>query len=126
MRTLRPHAPQDSLVLQRPAPLRCEYTSVHDVCDREQRRIFDDPFSEHLWKTVALRFNLTPRELRVARMLCQGYTNVAIAARIYVAYPTLRTYIRSINHKLGCHDRVELILMLLAIEPGRRDRTDQS
>lgn len=120
MRTLRPHASQDSLVLQRPLPQQRACTSVHDVCDREQRRIFDDPFPEGLWKTVAHRFSLTPRELHVARMLCQGYTNVAIAERIYVAYPTVRTYIRSINHKLGCHDRVELILMLLAIESRRQ------
>ena len=53
--------------------------------------------------------NLTPRERDVVRELCLGGSNEAVAERLYVALPTLRTHLMRINQKLGTRGKGDVV-----------------
>lgn len=68
--------------------------------------------------------SLTPRQREVAALVCQGYTNRQIAARLYVSEDTVRTHVRMVLMKFGVHGRGELRLLLgedwgEGVNPGR-------
>lgn len=62
---------------------------------------------------------LSPRELEVARMICQGLTDKEIARRLSVEFSTVRTYLKRTFVKLGVHRRGELAAVI-----GRFQRID--
>jgi DNA-binding NarL/FixJ family response regulator len=51
---------------------------------------------------------LTPRELQIADLVAQGYSNVNVAARLALSANTVGVHVRKIYRKLGVHSRVEL------------------
>ena len=51
---------------------------------------------------------LTPRELEVARLICQGSTNRRIAEALVIAERTAETHARNIREKLGLTTRAQI------------------
>ncbi len=51
---------------------------------------------------------LSPREQEVTALVCLGYTNAQIAARLNVSASTVKSHVRSILHKFGLYRRSEL------------------
>lgn len=51
---------------------------------------------------------LTPRELQIADLVAQGYSNANVAARLDLSANTVGVHVRKIYRKLGVHSRVEL------------------
>jgi DNA-binding CsgD family transcriptional regulator len=64
-------------------------------------------------------FDLTPAEARVARSLAAGETVDDIAAAGGVAHSTVRTHLRSILEKTGCHRQAEVVALLTGISAPR-------
>lgn len=52
------------------------------------------------------------RELEVARMMVQGFTNRQISSALYISEGTVRNYISVIYDKLNRHDRTQAVLYL--------------
>ncbi|MET8358985.1 helix-turn-helix transcriptional regulator [Micromonospora sp. NPDC005171] len=52
---------------------------------------------------------LTPAEERVAEMLAAGATKKEAARSLFVSFHTVDTQLRSIYHKLGIHNRMQLV-----------------
>ncbi len=52
------------------------------------------------------------RELEVARMMVQGFTNRQISSALYISEGTVRNYISVIYDKLDRHDRTQAVLYL--------------
>jgi DNA-binding NarL/FixJ family response regulator len=52
---------------------------------------------------------LTPRERDVLRLMAEGLDNRRIAARLIIAYVTVRSHVRSLNSKLDAHSKVEVL-----------------
>ena len=52
---------------------------------------------------------LTRKELRVLRLLAEGYSNAAMAENLFVSDSTVRTHLRNINSKLNAHNRTEAV-----------------
>ncbi|WP_051723622.1 helix-turn-helix transcriptional regulator [Micromonospora chokoriensis] len=52
---------------------------------------------------------LTPAEERVAEMLAAGVTKKEAAKSLFVSFHTVDTQLRSIYHKLGIHNRTQLV-----------------
>ena len=53
---------------------------------------------------------LTAREAEVLALLCQGLSNEDIAARAFLALPTVKTHLRTIFSKLGLQSRTQVVL----------------
>lgn len=67
----------------------------------------------------SVRFSLTPRELRVARLIRDGFASRQIAARLGIATRTVTTHRTQIRQKLGLKGRRRnLRTCLLAIPDG--------
>jgi len=54
--------------------------------------------------------NLTEREHEILSIIAEGYTNTAIAARLYLSPKTVRNYVSSIFTKLQVSDRSQAIV----------------
>ncbi|MFI6866606.1 response regulator transcription factor [Nocardia sp. NPDC050406] len=54
-------------------------------------------------------YRLTPRELAVLGLLCEGLTTRAISSRLGVAPATATKHIENLYRKLGIHDRVAAV-----------------
>ncbi|WP_370283660.1 LuxR C-terminal-related transcriptional regulator [Ramlibacter sp. WS9] len=52
---------------------------------------------------------LTRKELVALQLLVEGYSNNAMAERLFVSKSTVRTHLRSINMKLGAHSRTQAV-----------------
>jgi LuxR family maltose regulon positive regulatory protein len=52
---------------------------------------------------------LTPKEIRVLRLLAEGYSNSAMAQKLFVSDSTVRTHLRNINTKLGVRSRMQAV-----------------
>jgi DNA-binding NarL/FixJ family response regulator len=68
--------------------------------------------------------NLTEREHAILSLMAEGYTNNAIASRLYLSPKTVRNYVSSIFTKLEVSDRSQAIVQ--AREAGLGTRGDVS
>jgi LuxR family maltose regulon positive regulatory protein len=54
---------------------------------------------------------LTPKEQRALKLLAEGYSNAAMAEKLFVSDSTVRTHLRNINSKLGVRSRMQAVLV---------------
>lgn len=59
--------------------------------------------------TQPLTEPLTRKEIRVLQLLAEGYSNGAMAEKLFVSDSTVRTHLRNINLKLGTHSRTQAV-----------------
>jgi len=65
--------------------------------------------------------DLTEREREILSLIAEGYTNTAIAARLYLSPKTVRNYVSSIFTKLGVADRPQAIVRAREAGLGREE-----
>ncbi|MCC6784876.1 MAG: helix-turn-helix transcriptional regulator [Planctomycetes bacterium] len=68
------------------------------------------------------RFDLTPRECEVVRLLALGLAIKQVAGRLGVSYHTARHHTERIYAKLGVHGRVEVARAIMRPAPASRPR----
>jgi DNA-binding NarL/FixJ family response regulator len=105
-------------VLQLDLPL---LQSIQDLAYQEQRPT-EDVAAELLsialdqWGTYEAHLqcwkSLTSREQEVTALVCQGYSNAAIAVRLSLSLSTIKTHVHNILKKWGVKSRVDLQGML--------------
>ena len=91
--------------------------SVHALAEREQRPA-DEILSDLLANGLAQRDltqeawqrweGLAPREQQVTALVCLGYTNRQVAARLGISAQTVKAHVRTILIKFGLHSKGEL------------------
>lgn len=54
---------------------------------------------------------LTHREIRLLQLLAEGYSNRALAEKLFVSDSTVRTHLRNINGKLGATNRTQAVAL---------------
>jgi DNA-binding NarL/FixJ family response regulator len=70
--------------------------------------------SFHLQRNSTLRYNLTPREIEVLKLLIKGYSIKYIAAELMIAYDTCKAHLKNIYIKLHVNCGKEAIAKVLA------------
>jgi two-component system, NarL family, response regulator NreC len=94
------------------------------------RRYLSSPLSEraieaYTQKTEPLSQDpyeqLTTREREILQLASQGWSNVAIADRLFISHRTVETHRANLMHKLGIRSNAELLqfAMLHGIIPGK-------
>ena len=63
----------------------------------------------------AARDELTPQELQVALLACEGKTNRDIGLALFLSPKTIEAHLGRVYRKLGIHSRVELVRHFAAV-----------
>jgi DNA-binding NarL/FixJ family response regulator len=77
---------------------------------RRLTEYFATPGRDHTTSTGQAFPNLTEREHEILTLVAEGYTNTAIASRLYLSPKTVRNYVSSIFTKLEVSDRSQAIV----------------
>jgi DNA-binding CsgD family transcriptional regulator len=67
--------------------------------------------------TAGDAFELSARELEVARLVADGLSNPAIASALFISVPTVKTHVSHILAKLGLESRVQLASWVAGHDP---------
>jgi DNA-binding NarL/FixJ family response regulator len=86
-------------------PLRSTSSLLNDLlasilADRRTRRELEDHWNA-----------LTMREQQVVALICLGYTNRQIAARLGISVETIKSHVRNVLLKFRIHSKTDLRLM---------------
>jgi ATP/maltotriose-dependent transcriptional regulator MalT len=68
---------------------------------------------EEHWMCIQRQFHLSPRELQVAKLVCQGFNNDEIAADLRMKLGTVKTHIRNIYRRIRVGSKVGMLLKQL-------------
>ena len=72
--------------------------------------VFPQPYAkEDFLKKMGIENPLSPREIEVARLLCEGYSASQIGKQIFLSSRTIEHHLERMKEKLGCSSKAELI-----------------
>ena len=66
------------------------------------------------WRTIAKSLDLSKRQLQIVRAVFDDATEFAISQDLGISQHTVHTHLERIHKKLEVHDRVEIVLIVLA------------
>ena len=67
------------------------------------------------WEYLKKCWYLTPREVEVAKLVCEGLDNKQISKKLRIAYNTVRAHLGNIFRKVGVKGRANLILEFVEV-----------
>ncbi len=73
-------------------------------------------FSPARWRQLAEHLDLSPRQSEIAQLICEGHAYKAIAERAGISINTVRMHMRALFPKLGAHDRLSIVLRMIAAD----------
>ena len=90
-------------------------TKIKDMEDSEftLQRVTKSPLDENHWSYIQKRFHMTPRELQVAQLTCQGFNNNKIAKTLKARTGTVKTHLRNIYRKIRVKSKIEMLLKFI-------------
>ena len=62
------------------------------------------------WSYVRRRYDLTPREVQIAELVCQGLRNDHIARSLRIRPGTVKTHVRNIYRKVKVRSKIAMLL----------------
>ena len=88
--------------------------------DREVGNI-DSPYErpkvilldERHWSYIQRRYHISPRELEVAKLVCNGLSNKEIAETLDIRQGTVKTHIKNIYRRIRVKNKVALLLRFM-------------
>ena len=87
-------------------------TNIEDHGDQgyEIKRPVGILLDEKKWLFLKKHYNMTPRELQVAILVCRGFNNNEIAKALKVKHGTVKTHLRNIYRRVRVKSKVLLLL----------------
>jgi len=67
-------------------------------------------FKAKQWEYLSKCWHLTPREVEVAKLVCDGLDNEQIGKKLRIAYNTVRAHLGNIFRKVGVKGKAGIIL----------------
>ncbi len=85
------------------------------VCAKRQpeRPLLPDLFTNLEWGWFAEQFELSRRQAEIARLICRGCTNEAIADRLRLSEGTVRVYTDGLYKRIGVQSRLALLVQFV-------------
>jgi len=83
------------------------------VMDREIALYISDVLKRTSKQLLEKTQNLSERELEIAKLISQGYSNKEIATMLFISEGTVRNYITSILQKLNLKNRTQIAVYYL-------------
>ena len=72
-------------------------------------------FSSKEWKFLSGCWHLTPREVEVAKLVCEGEDNEHIKQALHIEYNTVRAHLGNIFRKVGARGKAKIILEFIEV-----------
>lgn len=72
-------------------------------------------FRGNQWQYLGKTWHLTPREIEVAKLVCEGVGNEQIGKKLRIAYNTVRAHLGNIFRKVGVTGKSGLILQFIDV-----------
>ena len=72
-------------------------------------------FTAKQWEYLRSCWHLTPREVKVAKLVCRGFDNNRISEKLGVEYNTVRAHLGNIFRKAGVKGKAGLILEFVKV-----------
>lgn len=69
---------------------------------------------ERQWSYLQRRYDLTPREIQVADLVCRGLKNGHIARNLNIRPGTVKTHVRNIYRKVKVKSKIMMLLRFMA------------
>jgi DNA-binding NarL/FixJ family response regulator len=66
------------------------------------------------WMYLQRRYDLTPRELQIADLVCRGFRNASIARRLRIRPGTVKAHVRNIYRKVKVGSKIMMLLRFVA------------
>ncbi|MFA5240063.1 MAG: helix-turn-helix transcriptional regulator [Phycisphaerae bacterium] len=67
------------------------------------------------WEYLRKCWHLTPREVEVAKLVCNGINNEQIGRKLHIKYNTVRAHLGNIFRKTGGKNRAGIILEFIQV-----------
>jgi DNA-binding CsgD family transcriptional regulator len=67
------------------------------------------------WDYLSKCWHLTPREIQVAKLVCEGLDNEQIGRKLHIEYNTVRAHLGNMFRKVGVRGKATLILEFVAV-----------
>ena len=71
-------------------------------------------FDEEQWSYLQKRYQITPRELQIAKFVCQGFNNEQIAEALRIKHGTVKSHLRNVYRRVRVRNKILLLLRFLA------------
>ena len=68
---------------------------------------------EKHWSYIQRRYHVSPRELQVAKLVCQGFNNKEIAKELKIKHGTVKTHLRNIYRRIRVKSKIAMLLKLV-------------
>lgn len=65
------------------------------------------------WSYLQSRFHITPREVQVAKLVCQGFDNEKIAKDLNIKPGTVKAHLRSLYRRVHAGSKIVMLLKFL-------------
>ena len=72
-------------------------------------------FKTRQWEYIRKCWHLTPREVEVAKLVCDGLDNKQISKKLHIAYNTVRAHLGNIFRKIGVKSKAGAILEFMKV-----------
>ena len=66
------------------------------------------------WLYLSRRYELTPREVQIAELVCQGLRQGSIARQLRIQPGTVKTHIRNIYRKVKVRNKMNMLLRFVS------------
>lgn len=71
-------------------------------------------FNDRHWLYIQRRYHMSPRELQIAKLVCQGFRNDDIARDLHITLGTVKTHIRNIYRRVQVKSKIAMLLRFVA------------